>query len=489
MLRRYGKAFGMQAVRSDFGLSLLTASRSFDGAVSIQSDNPEITARDESLSIVRTLRAAGFTAYWAGGCVRDQLMGRAPKDYDVATNATPEEVQRLFPHTLDVGRKFGVIHVVFGSRTHEVATFRRDSPQGDGRRPESVEFSDPQQDALRRDFTINGLFFDPEENRLIDYVGGEADLQRRISRAIGRPVERFAEDRLRLLRAVRFASTLDFAIDPETEAAICTLSGTIVDVSAERIQQELTRLLTESPRAGRGLRLLHSTGLLAVLLPEVERLHGQEQPPQFHPEGDVFEHTALMLDAMAPGQIVLAWAVLLHDIGKPPTAAITQEPDGSMRIRFNGHASVGADMAKAILRRLRMSNRLVDDVSHCVRNHMRFSDVQQMRPSTLRRLVGAPTFPVELELHRLDCLASHRNLDNYTFLLASLQKIKNEPILPARWISGADLFAMGLSEGPAMGRWLHYAYEQQLDGQIGSREDLLAQLREDFKRSSEPPSP
>ena len=433
--------------------------------------------RQDALAILRTLRQAGFVAYFAGGCVRDQLMGRAPKDYDVATDAPPADVARLFPRTVATGKAFGVMQVVTDGRACEVATFRCDSAHGDGRRPDAVTFSGPEADARRRDFTINGLFLDPETGDIMDYVGGRADLEYKIIRTIGDPHRRFNEDYLRLLRAVRFAATLEFELEAATRAALQELAPRIVSISAERIQQELTRLLTTAPRAGRGLRLLHATGLLAVILPEVAALAGQAQPPQFHPEGDVFAHTALMLDGLPqPSSRTLAWAVLLHDVGKPPTATLTREPDGSDRIRFNCHDEEGARLAELILRRLKMPADEIGAIAHCIRNHMRFKEVLKMRRATLRQLVGAPTFPVELELHRLDCLASHGELGNYDFLLKFQAELKNEPVLPKPWITGHDLLARGLPPGPELGRWHRRAYEAQLEGRCASREDLLAWL-------------
>ncbi|TAN37817.1 MAG: CCA tRNA nucleotidyltransferase [Verrucomicrobia bacterium] len=427
-------------------------------------------------TIVQTLRQAGYTALFAGGCVRDLLLKREPKDFDIATSARSDDVIRLFPRTIETGKAFGVVQVVLDGQPTEVATFRRDIGSSDGRRPDAVAFSTPAEDAQRRDFTINGLFLEPETGTVLDYVGGRHDLERKIIRTIGDPRQRFAEDYLRLLRAIRFAATLEFAIEPAAFAAVRELAPQITKVSAERIQQELTRLLTEVPHAGQSLRLLRDSGLLAVVLPEVAALQGQEQPPQFHPEGDVFEHTAIMLDTMQQPDPVLAWAVLLHDIGKPPTAQLTREPDGSERIRFNYHDEEGARMAEQIMRRLKMSADMIEAVTHCVRNHMRFKEVRQMRRATLRRLVGAPTFPTELELHRLDCLASHGNIENLAFLQQFHEELKNEPVLPKPWVTGDDLIARGMKPGPELGRWHKRAYEAQLENRCATREELLAWL-------------
>lgn len=440
-------------------------------------------------AVVRTLRDCGFTAYWAGGCVRDLLLGRPPQDIDIATDARPEEVQALFPRTLEIGKAFGVVQVLMEDQPFEVATFRHDLPYRDGRHPEGVDFGTAEEDARRRDFTINGLFYDPEEARVLDFVGGQADLRARVIRAIGDPEQRFREDHLRLLRAVRFAAVLEFSIEPATAKAVRRLAPLISRVSAERIQQELTRLLTESPRAGQALVLLREMGLLAVLLPEVERLAGVEQPPEFHPEGDVFNHTVLMLDLMKQPTPELAWTVLLHDVGKPLAAQAHPEPDGSSRWRFYEHDRIGAELAAQILVRLKMPARLIETVRHCVGNHMRFMNVQQMRRSKLRQLVGAPTFSLELELHRLDCLASHRELGNHEFLLQFVQELQKEPALPKPWINGHDIMALGIPEGPRVGVWHKRAYEAQLEGRFASREELLAWLRKALaqeERSSAP---
>jgi poly(A) polymerase len=438
-------------------------------------------------AIARSLHAAGFQALFAGGCVRDLLLGRAPKDFDIATNATPDTIAKLFHRTIATGRAFGVMQVVLEGHPTEVATFRRDIGIADGRRPAAVVFSSAEEDAQRRDFTINGLFQDPENGAVLDYVGGRADLERKLIRAIGAPRARFAEDYLRLLRAIRFAATLEFEIEPATFAAVRELAPHITAISAERIQQELSRLLVEAPRAGQGLRLLQRSGLLAVLLPEVAALEGQEQPPQFHPEGDVFEHTVLMLDAMPAGRSrTLAWAVLLHDIGKPPTATLTREPDGSDRIRFNFHDEVGARLTEKVLRRLKMSADEIEDITYCVKNHMRFKEVRQMRRAKLRQLVGARTFGVELELHRLDCGSSHGDVENVAFLQRFQEELKNEPVLPKPWITGHDLLARGLPSGPELGRWHKRAYELQLEGRYASREELLAWLEAELRAA--PPS-
>jgi poly(A) polymerase len=436
-----------------------------------------------ALKIVRKLRQAGHQAYWVGGAVRDKLMGKEPVDIDIATSALPDEVQKLFPHHVAVGKVFGVIQVMMDHESFEVATFREDVSYVDGRHPTDVRFADAKADAQRRDFTINGLFYDPEHDTVLDFVDGQRDIEAKIIRAIGDPEQRFSEDYLRMLRAVRFASVLEFTLDPATAAAIKKLAQHITAVSPERIQMELTRLLTESRKAGQGLLLLKDMGLLEVILPEVSRMTGQAQPPQFHPEGDVLTHTALMLDLMEKPSVTLAYAVLLHDVGKPPTATLSIEPDGSERIRFDRHAQVGAEMALDILKRLRLPNDEIDRICQCIERHMHFMNVPQMRKATLRKLVGAPTFPEELELHRLDCLGSHGYLDNYDFLKNFMEELKNEPVLPDPWINGRDLLQMGIPEGPEIGRLLKKAYELQLDGSVNSREELLDWVRKERQNS------
>jgi poly(A) polymerase len=450
---------------------------------------PDLEAARRSRAVAQRLRAAGHVAYWAGGCVRDLLLGREPKDFDLATSATPDQVLELFPHAKTVGKAFGVVLIHDAPFDFEVATFREDLAYRDGRRPEGVVFSSPEADALRRDFTITGMFCDPADGRLHDFVGGVADLRARLVRAIGDPAARFAEDYLRMLRAVRFAGTLEFDLDPATAQAIRGLAPRIAAISAERIAQELTRTLTESPRAGRALRLLRDTGLLEVILPEVARMAGVEQPPEHHPEGDVFTHTALMLDAMERPSAELAYSVLLHDVGKPPTFRRVPTPEGGEKIVFHGHATVGADMAREILERLRMPNALIEAVVFSVANHMRFMEVTRMRPATLRRLLSAPTFPTELELHRLDCRCSHEDLSNHEFLIAARAAYENEPVLPDPWVTGHDLIALGVPVGPEIRRWKDLAYEAQLERRFESREELLAWLRSELDRNAPPSGP
>jgi poly(A) polymerase len=435
--------------------------------------------REQAQKAVQRLQRAGFTAFWAGGCVRDTLLGQTPKDYDIATDALPDRVLDMFPDSVAVGKAFGVVRVRVGEFWFEVATFREDRAYRDGRRPESICFSDPVKDANRRDFTVNAMFYDPVAGVLHDFVGGQSDLRAKLIRCVGVPRARFAEDHLRLLRAVRFACTLDFRLEAETAAAIRAGADKARDVSAERTRDELTRILLESRRSGDALRLLDDLGLLEALLPEVAAMKGQQQPAEFHPEGDVFEHTVQMLNRMEQRSLVLAWSALLHDVGKPATATL----DGS-RIRFNGHASIGSKMAADILKRLRFTNDDSAAITWCVHNHMRFLEVQRMRRATLRRLVGAPTFPVELELHRLDCLASHGDVDNWRFLGEFRKELEDHPPLPKPWVSGHDIMGLGIPEGPAVGRWHRRAYDAQLGERFKSRTDLLAWLKKEVASSS-----
>ncbi len=429
------------------------------------------------LRILETIRRNGHEAFLVGGCVRDLLLGREPKDWDIATDALPDRIEALFPKTVAVGKAFGIIVVVpEDGPSVEVATYRADSTYTDGRRPDAVTFTNAREDAIRRDFTVNALFLDPASGEIRDYAGGRADLGARLIRAIGEPAVRFAEDHLRMLRAVRFASTLGFTIEPATFAAIRDLAPKIRQVSAERIRDELFRLLTESLHAGEALQLLRDSGLLKEILPEVEAMVGVEQPPEFHPEGDVFTHTRLMLDAMKPKpSLRLALSVLLHDVGKPPTAKFATMPDGTQRWRFESHAPVGADMARSILERLRSPNALVEEVCAIIAGHMRLAVAPQMRESKLRRLMGAPVFEDELELHRLDCISSHDQLDVYDFLQAARARLSAEPVLPNPLVTGSDLIALGHAPGPGFRKLLQDLYDRQLEGQT-DKAALLASL-------------
>jgi poly(A) polymerase len=436
--------------------------------------------------ICQILKAAGQQAYFVGGCVRDILLGREPADYDVATDAAPDRIRELFSESfvvLEVGAKFGVMLVgepADGEEdpivTVEVATFRSDAGYSDGRHPDSVVFSKTaQEDVKRRDFTINALLMDPETNEVLDFVGGREDLSAGIIRAIGNPEERFSEDKLRLVRAVRFAARLHDAIEARTFQAIQKLAPEIKQVSPERLRDELTKLLTEGA-ARRGFELLDETKLLPEILPEIVRMKGVEQPPQYHPEGDVWAHTLLMLQQLPAGSpATLAWGVLLHDVGKPATfKPVSQTGD---RIRFDGHVEVGVVMAEEICRRLRFSNEDIAQIAALVANHMRFKDVLQMKPSTLKRFARLNRFDEHLELHRLDCLSSHRMLDNYDFVQKFVRDTPAEQIRPARLLTGDDLVAMGLQPGPSFKQILDSVEEAQLNDLLHTREEAIQFLK------------
>jgi poly(A) polymerase len=432
----------------------------------------EVAARD----IARRLRAAGHIAYFAGGCVRDLLRGRVPKDFDIATEATPQVVQKLFPRTYAVGAHFGVIVVLENEFQFEVATFRSDGAYIDGRHPIEVHFATAEEDAARRDFTINGMFFDPEKEEVIDFVGGRADLERRLIRAIGDPAQRFAEDRLRMLRAVRFATVLGFEIDPATWEAVVASASSIVQISAERIREELVKIFL-SPNRARGWDLLDASGLMRAILPEFDALKGCEQPPQFHPEGDVFKHTRIMLEMLpAEASLPLVFSVLFHDVAKPPTATVDEEG----RIRFNGHDRIGAEMTEAIMERLRFSRAEIDATVEAVRQHMVFKDVPNMRVARLKRFMARPTFEDELELHRVDCASSHAMLDNYEFLLKKKEEFANEPIIPPPLVRGDDLIAMGMKPGPKFGEILEAIETRQLEGGLKDREEALEWVKAEY---------
>ncbi|MEY2560840.1 MAG: hypothetical protein QOG51_1255 [Verrucomicrobiota bacterium] len=435
---------------------------------------PENQMQATAREIVARLRAAGHVAYYAGGSVRDLLRGQAPKDIDVATDARPEAVQKMFARTYAVGAHFGVIVVLENGFQFEVATFRSDGAYLDGRHPTEVHFATAKEDAARRDFTINGMFFDPEANEVIDFVDGRADLEARLIRAIGDPAERFAEDRLRMLRAVRFATVLRFEIEPATWAAVVAQAPSISEISSERIREELVRIFM-SPRRVRGWDLLDASGLMRIVLPEVDRMKGCEQPPQFHPEGDVFKHTRIMLELLPDdASLPLVFSVLFHDIGKPPTSVV----DEAGRIRFNGHDRVGAEMTEAVMERLRFSRAEIDATVEAVRQHMVFKDVPNMRVAKLKRFMARPTFADELELHRVDCASSHGMMDNYEFLQKKREEFANEPIIPPPLIRGDDLLALGLKPGPKFGEILEAVETRQLEGALTNREEALEWVKE-----------
>ncbi|MGA7158193.1 MAG: CCA tRNA nucleotidyltransferase [Acidobacteriaceae bacterium] len=439
-----------------------------------------------ALRIVRRLRALGHVAFFAGGCVRDLLLGVAPKDFDVATSATPELVLAAFPRTEAVGAHFGVVlvidHLARERVTTEVATFRHDGAYSDGRRPDTVQFSlDPREDVLRRDFTINGLLLDAMaydagdkiESCVIDYVGGRGDLHARLVRAIGEPRVRFTEDKLRMLRAVRFAARLEFAIERRTMDAMWEQATSIDVVSAERVRDELTKILTEG-HARRGFELLDETRLLAEVLPEVKRMQGVEQPPEFHPEGDVWVHTLMLLEHLPAGaSATLAWGMLLHDVGKPATFTPPDPKRKGDRIRFNGHVDVGVAVARMILTRLRFSNDACEQILALVKHHMQFGDVMQMKQSTLKRFLRLPKFDEHLALHQADCLSSHGKLDLYAFAKRHFEEMGEEEIRPALLLTGKDLIQAGYKPGPGFRVMLEAAEDAQLEGSVRTKEEAL----------------
>lgn len=425
-------------------------------------------------SVIARLRSAGHQAWLVGGCVRDLLLGRKPKDYDVSTDARPDRILDLFPNSGQVGAHFGVALVRSDFAQVEVATFRSDHEYVDGRHPERVHFeADPRQDVLRRDFTINGLMLDPETGTVLDYVEGRADLGRRVVRAIGDPETRFLEDHLRLLRAVRFAARLKFEIEPATLESMTRLHALIGKVSAERVRDELVRILTEGG-ARYGFELMDRVMLLGELLPEIKAMQGVEQPPEYHPEGDVWTHTLLLLEKLNDPTPELAMGALLHDVGKPPTFRVAE------RIRFDGHVEEGVRLAHGILARLRFSGSETERVTSLVANHMKFADVQRMRQSTLKRFLRLPRFLEHLELHRIDCLSAAGRLDNYDFVRAKLAELSVEQIRPTPLIDGRDLIAAGYVPGPLFGRMLSAAEDAQLEGRVGTKEEAIALVTDEF---------
>lgn len=423
-----------------------------------------------AIDIIGKLQEKGHIAYLAGGCVRDMLRGETPKDYDIATSALPEEITSIFTKTREVGVHFGVVIVIVNNQAFDVATFRNDGSYKDGRHPEEVTFSTPQDDTARRDFTVNGIFFDPISEKYIDFVEGKSDIDKKVIRAIGEPNLRFQEDHLRLLRAIRFAARFDYEIEAETWNSIKSNASGISKISKERIRDELTKILLNENRV-LGFDLLVESGLMEHIIPEILQLKGCEQPPQFHPEGDVFVHTRLMLSLLkdAPS-IELVLSVLLHDIGKPATYSFDEEAD---RIRFNGHDKLGAEMSEQILRDLKFSNSIIEDVVQMVANHMTFKDVQKMRQSKLKRFMSRSTFNDEIELHRVDCLGSWGGLDNYDFLNKKMVEFANEPIIPQPLLTGKDLIELGWSPGPDLGQTLNSVQDMQLEGKLNSKDEAL----------------
>jgi poly(A) polymerase len=435
-------------------------------------------------SICDALRRNGFQALLVGGCVRDLLLGREPADYDVTTDATPEQVMALFPESVAVGAQFGVILIPRDGLKVEVATFRSDVGYSDGRHPDRVVYSKTaEEDVQRRDFTINGLLMRHDTGEVLDFVGGQADLNAGIIRAIGEPSRRFSEDKLRMMRAVRFAARFALAIDPTTKNAIYRHAPEIRQVSAERVREELTKLLTEGA-ARRGFELLDETGLLVQVLPEIDAMKGVQQPPQYHPEGDVWIHTRLMLEGLPPDSSpTLAWGVLLHDVGKPPTFRPASETGD--RIRFDSHVDVGVRMAEEICRRLRFSNEDTEQILALVNNHMRFKDVESMRASTLKRFVRLPHFDEHLALHRLDCLSSNRHLESYEFVRRFIAETPPEQVRPLRLLTGDDLVAMGYEPGPRFSEILRSLEDAQLEGTIRSKQEAGEYVLRDFQKDSQ----
>jgi poly(A) polymerase len=437
-------------------------------------DTP-VTARDRAVSIVQRLRQEGYEAYFAGGCVRDMLLDKPPQDYDITTSARPEDVQRLFGETIPVGAQFGVILVLVDGQPFEVASFRYDGPYLDGRRPSHVRYGSLEEDVRRRDFTINGMIYDPVVDRVIDLVDGRQDLHQRRIRAIGDPLQRFAEDRLRMLRAVRFAASMNFAIDDWTFAAIQQMAPTITDIAWERIGDELTRILTEGG-ARHGFELMDASGLLRVLLPEIDALKGTWQSPDYHPEGDVFSHTMLLLSHLEAPSETLAYGCLLHDVAKP----LCFRRDGE-RATFYGHTEKGAAMAEEILKRLKRGRAVAERVSYLVRNHLRHVQAPQMRLSTLKRFLREDGIDELLELTRIDALSSNGDLRYYQFCKERLASLKEEEIRPAPLVRGGDLIALGYTPGPLFAEILRQVEDQQLGGELTSREQALDWIKENYR--------
>ncbi len=433
----------------------------------------------QARQIAAKLTKAGFIAYFAGGYVRDLIMNTPAKDYDIATTASPDEVVKLFDKTVAVGKQFGVIIAVLDGRHFEIATFRREGPYRDGRHPENVSFTTPEEDAKRRDFTVNGLFFDPVKEEVIDYVGGRNDIQAKIIRTIGKAEERFEEDRLRMLRAIRFAANLGFQIESKTWSAIKSMREKIHSVSQERIRDELIKMFTR-PNAGIGLELLSECGLLAEILPEIEAMKGVEQPPEHHPEGDVFIHTKMLMDQLDQPSAVLAFGALLHDVGKPATFS-----DEGGKIHFYNHPHIGSEIAGKLLTRLRFSNRDIADILSCVENHMKFANVKEMRVGKLKQFIARGNFDTELALHKIDCLASHGKLELFHFLNEKKEEFKKEELKPKPVLNGNDLLELGIKAGPKMKEILEEAYSLQLEHKIQSKDEAKNWVVQNYLKSNQ----
>ena len=448
------------------------------------SDNHEKSVDDKrkkAEEIVLRLKKAGHEAYFVGGCVRDFVMGLAPDDYDIVTSALPDQVVALFKRTVAIGAKFGVIAVIVEGHPYEVATFRSDDIYIDGRRPSSVHFTCAKEDVFRRDFTVNGLLMDPVTGEITDYVYGLADIQKKIIRTIGDPDQRFQEDHLRMLRAIRFTANLNFNLDSSTQEAIAKNVAAIKSISVERLQDELTKLLTRGG-AHRGMELMAQTGMLREILPEVAAMQGVEQPPRFHPEGDVWQHTLMMFDILAGDKIsrvspVLAWGALLHDVGKPVSRS--EDENG---VHFYGHVQQGEKIADEIMQRLKFSRAQRETVLNLILQHMIFMNVQKMRPARLKRFLREPDFDLHLELHRLDCLASHGMLDNYEFCRNQLQNMAVEELHPPRLLNGDDLIALGFTPGKTIGEILRTLEDEQMEGRISTRDEAKAYVEEKWDK-------
>lgn len=433
-----------------------------------------MSAREKAIFIVRRLRQEGYEAFLAGGCVRDMLLQKPPQDYDIATNAKPEDIQRVFAETIPVGAQFGVVLVLVDGEPFEVASFRHDGPYLDGRRPSHVRYGSLEEDIFRRDFTINGMVYDPIGDRVIDLVEGQKDLQRGVIRAIGNPRDRFDEDRLRMIRAVRFAASLGFEIEASTFDAIRRLAPTVTQISWERIGDELTRILTEGG-ARRGFELLDESGLLKVLLPEIEAMKGTQQSPDFHPEGDVFAHTMLLLSHLHAPSETLAYGCLLHDVAKP--VCIRQDAE---RITFYGHTDKGAEMAEQILKRLKRGRVVWERVSYLVHNHLRHTQAPKMRLSTLKRFLREEGIGELLELARIDALSSNGDLHYYDYCKQRLAELEEEEIRPAPLVRGGDLIAMGIPPGPIFTDILRQVEDAQLGGELNNREEALQWIQRNY---------
>jgi poly(A) polymerase len=437
----------------------------------------ETSLYNSALKIVATLQKEGFTALFAGGAVRDSILqNQNLSDIDIATSATPDEVESLFHNTHPVGKSFGVIIVVIDDTPYEVATFREEGGYQNGRHPEEVSFSGPKEDAHRRDFTINGLFYDPVADKLFDFIDGEKDLKKGIIKTIGDATQRFSEDYLRLLRAIRFSARFDFPIEEKTWNALCERSSSINKISKERVFQEITKMIT-GPKPVYAVELLQKSGLLKEVLPEVEKMVGVEQPPEYHPEGDVFVHTLEVIKNLPENPSdILAWSALLHDVGKPATQTFSD------RIRFNNHHHVGSKIAAHILQRFKAPKKFSEEVIACVDNHMHFINVQQMRLSKLKKFLARETLETELELHKADCLSSHGSIDNYTFLKEKQLEFKDEGVKPDPLVLGRDLIAFGLKPGPYFGEILSEAYDLQLEEKLKNPEDAKEWIKNKVKK-------